>query len=258
MIKFFRQIRQELLSENKIWKYLKYALGEIVLVVIGILIALQINNWNDNRKELMRSKEYLEEIVKDLKLDTTNYNFSIAKLSSDIAIEEWALSQSTYSINQMDSVWKSFGGFYWENPMNDRTFQKIQNSGNSTLLGFEPLSDELTFYYTEMRNLLDSYTTWDKREVTQRQEYMRDLEHVIEISNYQLAILGKGLVKKNFETRQDSLQIKSLSIDFINSTRGRNHLKNNYTRHLRLKNVFERLNQNALSLIAKIEVELAD
>ena len=50
MIKFFRKIRQRLLTENKFSKYLIYAIGEIILVVIGILIALQINNWNENRK----------------------------------------------------------------------------------------------------------------------------------------------------------------------------------------------------------------
>ena len=50
MIKLFRRIRQNLIMENKTGKYLKYAIGEIVLVVIGILIALQINNWNEQRK----------------------------------------------------------------------------------------------------------------------------------------------------------------------------------------------------------------
>ena len=50
MIKFFRKIRFNLLSENNTSKYFKYAFGEIILVVIGILIALQINNWNENRK----------------------------------------------------------------------------------------------------------------------------------------------------------------------------------------------------------------
>ena len=51
MIKFFRHIRQQLLSEGKTANYFKYAIGEIVLVVIGILIALQINTWNEFRKE---------------------------------------------------------------------------------------------------------------------------------------------------------------------------------------------------------------
>ena len=50
MIKFFRKIRYDLMEKNKTGKYLKYAIGEIVLVVIGILVALQINNWNEQRK----------------------------------------------------------------------------------------------------------------------------------------------------------------------------------------------------------------
>ena len=50
MIKFFRKIRHKLLSENRVSKYILYAIGEIVLVVVGILIALQINNWNENKK----------------------------------------------------------------------------------------------------------------------------------------------------------------------------------------------------------------
>ena len=56
MIKFFRKIRHKLLSDNKFSKYLVYAIGEIVLVVIGILIALSINNWNENNKLRDRRK----------------------------------------------------------------------------------------------------------------------------------------------------------------------------------------------------------
>ncbi|NKI30423.1 DUF6090 family protein [Croceivirga thetidis] len=59
MIKFFRRIRQKLLSENKFSKYLIYALGEIVLVVIGILIALQINNWNLTQQDRNTEKQNL-------------------------------------------------------------------------------------------------------------------------------------------------------------------------------------------------------
>jgi len=62
MIKFFRKIRQKLLSENKFRKYLTYAFGEIILVVIGILIALQINNWNEFRKERKIEKKLIVEL----------------------------------------------------------------------------------------------------------------------------------------------------------------------------------------------------
>jgi hypothetical protein len=68
MIKFFRKIRQQLLSDNKFNKYFKYAFGEIVLVVIGILIALQINNWNENRKLNKEEIAVLAELKEDLKI----------------------------------------------------------------------------------------------------------------------------------------------------------------------------------------------
>ena len=66
MLKFFRTIRQKLIMENKTAHYLKYAIGEIVLVVIGILIALQINNWNESRKERVKEKEILLALADNL------------------------------------------------------------------------------------------------------------------------------------------------------------------------------------------------
>jgi len=69
MIKFFRKIRQNLLLEGKTGKYLKYAIGEIVLVVIGILIALQINNWNEKNKQKIAETEFIKGLKNDLKQD---------------------------------------------------------------------------------------------------------------------------------------------------------------------------------------------
>ena len=70
MIQFFRNIRKNLISENKTAKYLKYALGEIILVMIGILLAMQINNWNENRLHKNEFNNILETINQDLKRDT--------------------------------------------------------------------------------------------------------------------------------------------------------------------------------------------
>jgi len=69
MIKFFGRIRQRLLSENKFSKYLLYAIGEIVLVVIGILIALSINNWNEERKTKSKESGLLLQMKRNLELD---------------------------------------------------------------------------------------------------------------------------------------------------------------------------------------------
>ena len=67
MIKFFRKIRYNLMEQNKTGKYLKYAIGEIVLVVIGILIALSINNWNETKKTRGIELKLLHELKDDLK-----------------------------------------------------------------------------------------------------------------------------------------------------------------------------------------------
>jgi hypothetical protein len=88
MIKFFRHIRKSLLVENKTSKYFKYAIGEIILVVIGILIALQINNWNESRKSKTFETEILTQIqanlIKDkITLEEIASNFQKAVASSN-------------------------------------------------------------------------------------------------------------------------------------------------------------------------------
>ena len=75
MINFFRKIRKKMADDNRPLKYARYAIGEIVLVVLGILIALQINNWNENRLNNLSVKSYLNNLIQDLnddqeKLDT--------------------------------------------------------------------------------------------------------------------------------------------------------------------------------------------
>ena len=78
MIQFFRHIRQKQIMENKTGKYFKYALGEIILVVIGILIALQINNWNERKKESVREQAFLKEINLDFKSNKTQLDSIIS------------------------------------------------------------------------------------------------------------------------------------------------------------------------------------
>ncbi len=77
MIKFFRKIRFDLMGKNKTGKYLKYAVGEIVLVMIGILLALQINNWNNDRIERKLESNILNEILVNLEKDVINLNSKI-------------------------------------------------------------------------------------------------------------------------------------------------------------------------------------
>ena len=104
MIKFFRKIRQNLLSQGRTGKYLKYAFGEIILVVIGILIALQLNNLNENRKNNVFEKEILTQIQENLKNDKLALkeivtNFSIAVKSSEKILNAEVSQKTEDSIN---------------------------------------------------------------------------------------------------------------------------------------------------------------
>ena len=74
MVTFFRKIRRDLISNNRFYNYLKYALGEIMLVVLGILIALQINNWNEERKSQKRIVSFFIEIQNNLEQDILKSN----------------------------------------------------------------------------------------------------------------------------------------------------------------------------------------
>jgi hypothetical protein len=92
MLTFFKRIRQKLLSQNSFTKYVLYALGEILLVVIGILIALQVNDWNEQRK--LAKKENV--IIESLKAELQH---NLAELKTD------ASSQEIY----MEATWDVYG-----------------------------------------------------------------------------------------------------------------------------------------------------
>ena len=86
MIKFFRRIRQKLLTENKFGKYLIYAIGEIALVMIGIL-ALQFNNWNQNSKNKQNETYYLIQMKNDLVADSLFLSKISANLNKRLPVD---------------------------------------------------------------------------------------------------------------------------------------------------------------------------
>lgn len=101
MIKFFRKIRQNLLSEGKLGKYIKYAIGEIILVVIGILIALQINNWNENRKQQSEIIDIYNQIALDLDNDISEFS-SVIKYYDSIKPLYDAVILDTRTVDLLD------------------------------------------------------------------------------------------------------------------------------------------------------------
>src|SRR5210317_248892 len=146
MIKFFRKIRQRLLHENKLGKYSLYAIGEILLVVIGILIALQINNQNDLRKDRIKEIHYLENIKTDLNINLVEMDRYLDVRTESIEAAKRIIEHfdgkpiTDYSAFNADGVviynWQKF----WQT---NNTFQELVNSGNLALLSSDVIKTSL-------------------------------------------------------------------------------------------------------------------
>ena len=148
MIKFFRKIRYDLMEKNKTRKYFKYAIGEIVLVVLGILIALSINNWNENRKELFNETKTLKTLHAEFKQNRSTLDSTLTLLSS----AENALSFVLKKINpkpninlsprKLDSVLlETINNPYWQR--SEYTLRNLENSGKLSSLSNEVLKTKL-------------------------------------------------------------------------------------------------------------------
>jgi hypothetical protein len=210
MIKFFRKFRQNLIKDNKVSKYLLYAIGEIILVVIGILIALQINNNNEANKERAKELHYLKNLKTDLLLNIENINTFIetreSKIKSANIVLEYYEGKPLTDLNDFNNnilnvyIWHKF---YQIN----NTFLELTNSGNlatlsndsikNGLLNLDALYKELKGeeehyrFDTELLLYEPSYSTLDLNPLTKR--YMFDA------SNGQI---GENTVlpRENFET----------------------------------------------------------
>ena len=256
MIKFFRKIRFDLMEKNRTGKYFKYAMGEIVLVVIGILIALQINNWNENRKEISKSSNYLKEFRKDLITDTISFNQALIGLTRAINSEVWALKKTKYDLTDSDSILSALGRTYYDRRINTRTFSSVQNSGNSKLIGYDSIFGIISNYYIKTNERLTSHTEWDKRAVTDGQEYKNILFSKIEVDNNYIKKSSRTINAQDFPMITDSTEQAMKIINFAITVQARNHFKEDYIRHLRLENVFNQTNKEAKDLIQLIDEEL--
>ena len=135
MIKFFRKIRQNLLTEGKTGKYLKYAVGEIVLVVIGILIALQINNWNENRKTQKLEVQIYTELKSDLLQTRDDINEAISKHKEIFKSSKQLITDIYDKKSNSQTIYNSLTSSSAEFQIIPKTsaFENLKNIGLNTL-----------------------------------------------------------------------------------------------------------------------------
>ncbi len=104
MIKFFRKVRRKLLDEGNLKKYILYAFGEVLLVMIGILLALQVNNWNGNKKDRKTETKLLIELKVNLKSNLTKLQSDLKKETRSIKSIEFVVDHITKRKEYHDSL----------------------------------------------------------------------------------------------------------------------------------------------------------
>ena len=166
MIKFFRKIRQNLLSERKTGKYLKYAIGEIILVVIGILIALQINNWNEKHKANTQEQEYYCLLLQNIEQDKEQ----IAKLKTLVQKRFEASFELIREIQKEKPetvlfAKKWFPAFQKSNNTfkpNDAAYSDIKSSGNLKLIKDKSITNALNLYFKNVTGFSEAILSNEK------------------------------------------------------------------------------------------------
>ncbi|MEN8124756.1 MAG: DUF6090 family protein [Bacteroidota bacterium] len=235
MINFFRKIRKKLADDNQFLKYSRYAIGEIVLVVIGILIALQINNWNQENKNHQKELFYLRDLNNGLKNSKVELNRIIEKtkkswLSSDSLIFISRSYNASISYQTLDSLIRLSINYAIFTP-DEGIINEIINSGNLNIIKNETIRSFIASWDSHLENI-KKYEEFQKTISVQYTNYLTDFVDFTNIDS------------------NSSIIISETKDEFLSSTKFRNHLHGRSMSSI----ILNRLYLKELKLIDSIEI----
>lgn len=250
MIKFFQKIRYNLVSTNNTGKYFKYAIGEIFLVVIGILIALSINNWNENRKTRVTEITFLKNIKADLELNLKSLNdfINIRKEAINSSNNVLDYFEGRKLLNLDDFNYHSLNVMNWlPFQQNDNTYQELVNSGQLSIITNKSIKDQ-------MQNMQSSFKTVKFIEGEMQQdfesymydEYFRTVDLNSTINNY-----FQQLDKKNITT---NISVKEIENLLQNKTFKNGYVLSNFNSEM-LIDEYTKMKETTNKLIKLIDIE---
>ncbi len=219
MLHFFRKMRNALIPESRFGRYFFYALGEIVLVVIGILIALQVNNWNESRKQRQKELHYLTNIKSDLMLNIVEIDRYIETRNSRTNSAKTVLEYfNGKPLTDLDSFnWHAINVYTWQKFFQiDNTFQELTNSGNLSIISNDSIKNSLLDMETLYKKLKyeEEHFRYDSEVMLYEPSYgILDIEACVKNLTYLASNGQEGehfrLPKSNFEALLKNLKQKN-------------------------------------------------
>jgi hypothetical protein len=253
MIKFFRHIRKSLLMENKTSKYFKYAVGEIVLVVLGILIALQINNWNEVRLNKKKEINYVNRLIEDLVSDTLMISEQIS--ASNKRFEGGMLVDSLLEINDLkdnnpvDVIFIAQGiGRMWLPQYNSNTYDDLIGTGNFSLMTDPILADKVRIHYTSLPYSWND--TFDQR----NEELRRVMVELIPLKFHVAVLVPQSMPEiQELETILSSVEAKQIFENMISYPKMEFYVKNVTRGHIFHIGLMEDIKKGTIDLIHDLQ-----
>lgn len=253
MFRFFRQIRKELLEKGRLRRYSTYAIGEIVLVVVGILIALQINNANEERLERNREATYLANLKVDLESN-------VAELDRLLELRRTRIVSAQHIIeyfegkpveNLADFNYHNIHVHLWQKYyQNNNTFQELVNSGNFGIIQSQAIKAELMnleLLYKKMKSDEDHMRFDFEGYVFTPFFDAVDIDPMTE--NYAYVVSG-GRAGSTPELSRTAIE------KLLSDVRYKNGFTLSIYMHTQINAQLEEIRQRSVALIAQIDAEL--
>ncbi|MBC2838960.1 DUF6090 family protein [Robiginitalea sp. SC105] len=251
MVRLWHKLRYRLIEDQKVKRYLLYALGEILLIVIGILIAFQVNNWDILKKQERQSLELVRNLRSDLVRDTANLKEVIEMYTEIYQDRLKALGTRDFGDMPGDSIMDLVTPKYRTVDFVSPTFHKMESIGLTELAGFGDLFDRVNDYYTTIQNNYRNFIDWDSKSALNEAQfwyYNPDFENY-----YHEIFVGDSLPALQSETAR-----KSELVRLLKTPRVRNMLR---TSAMRKKETIDRIRgarEYAINLLGAIDSTLAE
>ena len=236
-----KNLKNNSLKERKFKHYILYAFGEIFLIIAGILIAVNINNWNEKRAFLKKANSYIADVKKDLEIDTSYFGNAVKRIELKIDYKKRLLNQDSianYSTRTIQGILSTGTNNI---TINKGAFEKIVESGILTLPEKKFLFEKLDNYYSNYINYLNEFNKWEENSVK------KDMDFWVYQDNYDLEYFDSLYPTHKSESNRKKL------MKVLNSSKGRNYIHMGILREETMKEIYAKTKDIAKKLIGRID-----
>lgn len=249
MMRFWHKLRFRLIGDQNAKRYILYATGEIFLIVVGILIAFQVNNWDIRKKQEIQAIELVRNLRNDLMRDTANFQVVVQEYSDKYKKQLRVLETEDFGDLSGDSILDMVIPIYRTMDFVSPSFRKMESVGLTELAGFGDLFDRVNSYYTTIQNNYRNFIDWDKNTSLKEAEfwyYNPDFENY-----YHEIFIGDSLPSVQSESER-----KQVLVQLLKTPKVRNLLRSSaFRKQLTIQRISE-TRQFAVDLLVVIDSTL--